>query len=253
MVIFDAIFLSDQTFWVICAGFYLVDHIRLHSGRELLLSETLALRWMPLLPINHYRVGGRAVTLLRPWFPFLGVVKLGWLKSDGSSPALIKRTQRLLRFYQRLLMPFRILASVSFLELFAIGPILTRYGGLGYALSIIVPVHIACLAILIILFVSKRRVWCIGWWQLTSLTFECAVCPGYFVNICRKLLLACVHVPADAITFFLKQQEAHPIHSFACALDLLVEDFSDQEGLRPQDSEAIAGYEAQLAMVRADA
>src|SRR4051812_28245393 len=112
---------SDQSFWLACACLYLADHLRLHSGREIILAENLGGGWMPLLPLQRYRLAGRAVTLLRPFFPFLTVVRLGWLERRPFSPARLQRTDTLICLHQQKLAPFRVLGCVNFVSLFIVG------------------------------------------------------------------------------------------------------------------------------------
>lgn len=241
----------DQSFWFICAAFYLVDNARLHRGRELILVETLHSKWGLLLPLHRYRLAGRAVTLLPPWFPFLAAIRLGWLKDDAFSPVALRRTKRLLRFYQRCLAPFRALSGVYFLMLFIVGPITTHHFGLGYALTLALPLHIGGLALLAVLLIAGRRAWRMGWRQIVGLIFECAVCPAYFVNICRKLSLGYVHVPCDAVALALDQKQPYALAPMGAGeIELLLEDMVERDELRYEDRASIAAYHAHLAETR---
>ncbi len=239
--------LRDQSFWLVCAAFYLVDNARLHAGRELVLAETISLKWMLLQPLPRYRLGGRAITLLPPWLPFLAAVRLDWLKDDPFSPLALARTKRLLLFYRGCLGPFRVLASFYFILLFVVGPIATYYAGLGYALIIAFPLHIAGLTVLIASLTIGRRAWRIRWLQLFGLVFECAVCPGYFVNICRKMSLGYVRVPGDAIGVAVDQNQGRTVHSIMMhEIDMLLDDLAEHDELRCSDHQPIATYRARL-------
>jgi hypothetical protein len=246
--------LRDQSFWLICAAFYLVDNARLHAGRELLLAETISLKWVLLQPLPRYRLGGRAITLLPPWLPFLAAVRLGWLKDDPFSALALTRTKRLLFFYQRCLGPFRVLASFYFILLFVVGPVATYYAGLGYALIIAFPLHIVGLVLLVLFLTIGRRAWRMHWQQLLGLVFECAVCPGYFVNICRKISLGYVRVPGDAIAVAFDQNQDSAVQSIMMGgFDILLDDLAEHDELRCDDHQHIATYRARLSETDAHA
>ena len=239
--------ISDQSLWIVCAAFYLSDNVCFHNGRELLLREALRSRWQPLLPLYNYRLCGRAITLSQPWLPFLVTVKLGWLKSDAFSPLALSHTRRLLKFHLRRLAPFRALASTYFVTLFVVGPAATHYAGLAYALCLVIPLHVIGLTLLVALLVVGRRTWRMGWSPLATLVFECAVCPGYSANICRRLSLGFVKVPGDAIAFVLDSHDRDTGAAIGSALGFLVEDLALQDQLLPTDQPNIVAYEARLA------
>src|ERR1700724_2940150 len=98
---------------------------------------------------------------------------------------MVRCARRLLGFYQSRLVPFRILGGLYFLMLFVGGPFATHYAGLGYALISIFPIHVACCVLLLAFLIVGRGTWRMKWRDIANLVFECTVCPGYFVNICR--------------------------------------------------------------------
>jgi hypothetical protein len=245
----DGFAIADQSFWIVCAAFYLVDNLRFHAGRELILTETWSRRWALVLPISHYRMRGRAVTFLNPLLPIMAVVKFTWLNQNAFAPSVLVRTKRLLRIYQRNLAPFRMLAAMYFVTLFILGPAATHYAGLAYALTFVLPIHLIGLTRLISLLVLDRRRWGMEWQQLASLAFECAVCPGYFVNVCRKLSLGYARTPGDAVAFVLDQGDPRLIALVAGGIDVLLEDLAEGDELRPDDEQPVAIYQALLAEV----
>ncbi len=85
-----------------------------------------------------------------------------------------------------------------------------------------------------------------GWQQLLSLVFECAVCPGYFANICRKVSLGYAQVPGDAVAFVLDQGDRRMSALIADGVDGLVEDLADRDELQRDDHQAIAAYQVRL-------
>jgi len=183
----------------------------------------------------------------------MAAVKLSWLDPEAFSAKALRRTKRVLGLYQRRLAPFRVLSSVYFITLFVLGPSATYYAGLGYALSLVIPVHLIGLATLVTLLIVERRAWRMEWQQLLGLAFECAVCPGYFVNICRKLSLGYVRVPGDAVAFVLDQREPRVSAVIAGGIDALLEDLADRDELRQDDDQPIAAYQAWLAEAGAHA
>jgi hypothetical protein len=91
------------------------------------------------------------------------------------------------------------------------------------------------------------------WQQLIGLVFECAVCPGYFVNICRKISLGYVRVPGDAIGVAFDQNQAHSVQSIMMGgIDILFDDLAEHGELRCQDHQHIATYRARLSETDAD-
>lgn len=248
----DAFNPSDQSIWLFCASLYLIDHLRLHSGREMILTETLASGWTPLLPLHGYRVAGRAVTLLRPFFPFLAAVRLGWLEREPFSRARLGRTATLLRSHQRSLAPFRALGCVNFIAIFAVGPILTSHAGLAYALAMVLPVHLAGIAFLAACLAARRHALRIKWPQVAGLMFECAVCPGFFVNVCRKVSLARARLHGDAVAFSLSRGGPGTQAALAYGLEDMVEDLAEHGELQEGDEFALAEYRVWLSERRSD-
>jgi hypothetical protein len=122
----------------------------------------------------------------------------------------------------------------------------THYAGLGYALVSIFPIHIACCVILLAFLVGSRPTWRMKWREVANLVFECAVCPGYFVNICRKLAIGYVHLPGDAIAIGLSQNGEGSTAVFFRGLDFVVEDLDYNHELVDEDRQLIADYKVEL-------
>lgn len=234
----------DQSFWLVCAFLYIADHLRLHSGREMILAETLGRRWIPLLPLHRYRLAGRTITLLRPFFPFLTAVKLGWLEREPFSPTRLQRTDALMQSHQRSLAPFRALGCVNFVSLFVIGPAATSHAGLTYAFVLVVPIHVAAISVLAVCLAVRRRALRIQWAQVAGLMFECAVCPGFFVNVCRKVSLARARLRGDAVAFSLSRGDPCALSTIAYGLESVLEDMAENGELRADDEPALLAYRA---------
>lgn len=243
----NCITVPDQSFWIVCAAFYLLDNAGRHAGRELLLIETFRRRWTLLRPIHRYRLRGQAVTLLPPWFPFLAAVRLGWLCDDAAPSLALRRTRRLLKFHQRRLAPFRVLSSAYFIVLFVIGPVATYRAGLTYALLLVIPFHAVGLILISSSLITSRHIWRMDWRQLASLVFECAVCPGCSANICRKLSLGYLRVPGDAIAVAIDQDKVRTVASLSGGLmDMMLDDLAEHGELQSEDSHSIESYRARL-------
>jgi len=236
----------DQAFWVICALFYLADNVRLLGGRELILAEGLGRRWLPVFPLYRYRIAGRALSLLNLLLPMRGAVRMAWLTPEPFARPQLRRGARLLRLTCRRLLAFRILSSVLFVTFFVVGPAATHEAGLPGALVIVLPVHVAAVLLLIGLLIAARRTWRMSWSQLGSLVFECAVCPGFFVNICRKISLGFAHVPGDALAIALTIGGARAASRVREHLPRALDDLGENEELQGEDAAAIAAYRRHL-------
>jgi hypothetical protein len=236
----------DQTFWVICALFYLADNIRLLSGRELIVAESLGRRWLPVFPLYRYRIAGRALSVLNLLMPALGAVRMAWLTPAPFARPELRRSARVLRLTCRRLLAFRALSALLFVTFFVVGPVLTHEAGLAGALVVVLPVHVAAVLLLVGSLIAARRAWGMSWSQLGSLAFECAVCPGFFVNVCRKVSLGFARVPGDALGLTLAFGGERATRRVREHLPQALDDLSENEELRGEDDAAIAAYRRHL-------
>lgn len=233
---------SDQSLWIVCAGLYLLDQFRLHPGRQMILVETLSLGWIPLIPVPHYRLRGYPVSFLNPCLPFLAAVRMDWLAKLPFSPTRFDRTRHLLTMRQRGMLPFRLLGTVNFMTLFLLGPTLTNIGGLEKAFSILIPYHVLAILVLIYCLFSYRRIIRIELGQILLLTLECAVCPGYFVNICRKVSLAGSKIRGDAVAYLLCNGQSKAIEDLEGHLDNLIRELEFNGQIHERDRPTLAAY-----------
>lgn len=236
----------DQAFWVICGLFYLADNIRLLGGRELILAESLGRRWLPVFPVYRYRIAGRALSILNLLLPALGAVRMAWLTPEPFAPRELRRSRRVLRITCRRLMAFRALSALLFVTFFVVGPVMTHEAGLAGALTIVLPVHVAAVLLLVGLLIAARRAWRMSWSQLGSLAFECAVCPGFFVNICRKVSLGFAQVPGDALACAIAHGGERAARRVRERLPHALDDLEENDELRQDDAAAIAAYRRHL-------
>ena len=151
--------IPDQGFWVICALFYFADCFRNVPEKQLILSQNIRGEWLPLFPYYDFRVCGRALTLLNPINPCLAAIRIGWLLPEPNAPRLLRRTETVVRIYLSRLKKYQVLSALCFLVYFVIGPVVTYYVGLSYALVLIFPLHLSLLFFLLGCMVVERRFW----------------------------------------------------------------------------------------------
>ena len=236
----------DQSFWLICAAFYLVDNLVFHASREIIIVEGWKGRWLPSFPVQRYRLGQRLVTLLPLFLPFFGAARAGWLCEEGRSEHRVRRTRRLLRVRSVRLLPYRVLSAAVFLTIFALGPIVTERAGLAYALVAVAPLHLAWVMVLAILLVLGRRTWGLTWQSVAGVIFECAVCPGYFANICRRLSLRHAALPVDPVALATVTAGADAGERAFQAATLLADDLMEHDEISEEDIEAATKWRAAL-------
>jgi hypothetical protein len=242
----------DQTIWIVCVLFYVLDNFRLLGSRQLVLSERLSGQWTPLFPLHRYRLAGRALVVLNPLLPWLAAVQMDWLTEGAFGIQRLRRSKKLLCAYRRRLTEFRALSAGLIVALFIAGPLITHWFGLGLALISILPFYLAALAVLIGKLIVERRFWRMSWSQLNGLVFQCAVCPGVFVNICRRVSLGYARVPGDVLAYALVHGGPDLATQIERRLHLCLEDLNEREELTLEDQSHIELYVCQLKRVIGD-
>jgi hypothetical protein len=238
----------DQTFWLVCAIFYLADNVRMHDPKMLFLGETWNGQWKLLFPLHRYRLRGRSVTLLSPLLPSMLLVRLDWLRDGAFDPVALKRARRTLGLRQRQMAPFRWLAAIGFVNIFIGGPIATHVFGVGYALILLMlPTHLLTLAALAMVLSSERHLWRMSWLQVIGVVLECAACPAYLANICRRMAVR-FGVRGDAIVFAHSAASSKERLAIRPRLDLLEDDLTENGELSEHDIGMIKAYQAFLAV-----
>jgi hypothetical protein len=240
---------SDQTIWVVCALFYVLDNLRSLNRRKLVLSEKLNGQWRPLFPLHRYRFAGRGLIVLNPLLPWLAAVQMDWLTEDAFGIQRLRRSKKLLCAYRRRLLEFRLLSAVLIVALFIAGPLITHWFGLGLALVSILPFYLAALAVLVGKLIVERRFWRMSWPELNSLVFQCAVCPGLFANICRKISLGYARVPGDVLAYALVHGGPDLAAKIERRVYLHLEDLTEHEELTLEDQPHVERYMGRLKQV----
>jgi len=246
MNLLDGAIIDDQALWVVCALFYLVDNCQRLGGRQLILTERLNGLWTPVFPIHRYRIAGRAITFLNPLVPWLAAVQIDWLKQDAFATAHLRRSKKLLDCYRRRLTPFRILAALLFTLFFIVGPFATHFFGLGPVLISIAPIYLVALIFLVDRLVAERRFQRMDRSELNSLLFQCALCPGIFINICRRISLGYMRVPSDVLACALAARGTESVAGIKRRLDACLDDLSEHEELTPTDAVSVQVYRRKL-------
>ncbi|HEY9250957.1 MAG TPA: hypothetical protein VIO38_17570 [Rariglobus sp.] len=240
----------DQAFWLICVGFYLADSIVLHPADQIILTERLGGGWTPAFPIGQYRLRGRLVTVLMGCLPFLGATRSNWLASSEGNEGANRFAHRRLGILSFKLLPFRVLGTLAFVSTFIVGPVVTEIAGPGVALLVWAPLHLLLTLALAVLLIRARRRWSATWTAsrsaLASITLECALCPGYFANLCRRLTMRAPPVVADPVDLILKHDgDASAVDALG-RLGLLACDLLDDE-LGPEDRLAAEAWRQRAA------
>jgi hypothetical protein len=176
---------SDGTFWLAAFALYLLDNVKLIDTRELVLRETLLLRWRVELMAVPFLVRGRCVVLLNPLTPFCMVFKMKWMESGATGYHTLRSDRRLTLSFQKRAIALRFVTLCSFATFFGLGPILTYKIGLGATLLLLAPVPallitmVATLAFFDRLGVPNKR--------MLFLILECAFCPMYLPALLRRI------------------------------------------------------------------
>jgi len=246
MDLFAGIIVRDQVLWLVCGVFYFIDNFRHSEARKFIMAEGLNGQWAPIFPMYGYRFGRRPVVILNLFLPWLAAIPMHWLTPSAFEPRHLRCSHRLLRVYQRRIGALRILSTFLFVLLFVIGPSVTYKFGLTFGILVVLPSHVAAMLLLIGLLIWDRRFWGMSWMKITALAFECAVCPGIFVNVCRKVTLAHASVNGDAIAYSLVYGGSDLVTTIGRRFELLIEDLRENGELQSLDEPLIAEYRLRL-------
>ncbi len=241
---------SEHLIWLVCAAFYLSDHIR-YSGTHALLVRDGRKGWAPLIPHYRFLVLNRALSVLNPFTPWATVLTLPWLSSGEASPAIIRRLKRRARVARYYMFNVRIAGSVVFASLFVAGPILTECSGLGVALLVVAPILFTmwlCIAVLLIL---HRRLLTLTFGSLVWILIECAICPGYFANLWRRLSISQLRSSADAVVFCATTMAPQRRTEMLAQLDLYFRDLHERGLVTAGDEDSLARYRNALGQIPA--
>lgn len=229
---------SEHLIWIVCAAFYLTDHVKFIEPKRLVVIFGRRSR-LPLLPLYGFLIRNRAFTLLNPLQPWSTSVYLSWLSYGRCDRVGAIRHARKIRIATGRLFIARASACVVFACLFIIGPVVTEIRGIGSAVFLVVPVLLGAWLIALANLLACRRVLGLGWMQVFGFMLECLLCPGYFANLWRRLLLERLASEVDAVFLSLPAMSATQIHLLRSSLDSYLTDLRER-GLMDVADEAVA-------------
>lgn len=235
---------SEHLIWMVCAAFYLSDLIRYCAPHRLIIVRH-GNRWVPQLPFYRFLIRNRAFALLNPLTPWSTTISVAWLSDGHRTPADISKQYRLLKSLSGRLFTVRIAGCMTFVGLFVVGPAMTEFVGIGMSLVLVAPLVasmwlVTCTSLLI----NRRRL-DLGRGALTWLLIECLICPGYFANIWRRLLLRRPSA-VDAIEFCAPTLDATDSRALLGRLESYFEDLQEREAISAGDRQAFSAYRGML-------
>ncbi|MHB8884343.1 MAG: hypothetical protein ACYC5H_04495 [Methylovirgula sp.] len=177
--------ISDSAFWFLAFALYVFDNMKLIDGREILLLESMGFRIQPRLTQIPFEIKGRCLVILNPFLPFLMAFKAKWSLGEVNDLCSLKRDRRLILRLQRRVFQLRLIAALSFANLFIIGPVLARHIGLAPTLLKIALVHLALLLLLACSIAHDSMGLPARYWVLFIL--ECIICPVYLPTLLKRL------------------------------------------------------------------
>jgi hypothetical protein len=246
MDLLGSIIAKDQMLWLVCGLFYFVDNIRPFDARQFIMAEGLNGRWMPITLVYGYRFRHRPVVIPNLLLPWQAAIPMRWLIQGAFERQHLRRSRRLLHLYRRSISSLRGLSASMFVLLFVIGPALTYKYGLTYGILVALPLHVIAIMLLITLLIWNRRFWGFSWSMISRLVFECAVCPGIFVNVRRRMTLAHAPVGGDAMAYAIVYCGDEVVAGIRRKFELIVEDLRDNDELKSSDEPLIAEYRLRL-------
>ena len=75
---------------------------------------------------------------------------------------------------------------------------------------------------------------------------QCAICPGLFVNICRRISLSYIRVPGDVFACALAEGEPSSVASIQRRLELYLDDLREHDDLTQEDRSNIDLFESRF-------
>ncbi len=190
--------ISDSAFWFLAFALYLIDNMKLIDRQEMFLVESMALRIEPRLTQIPFEIRGRCLAILNPFVPFLMAFMAKWSGDGGKDFRALRRDRRLILRLQKRVFQLRVIAALSFANLFVAGPILTSRIGLASTLLKIGPVHLSLL--LLLGFAVMRDAFGLSarYWALFII--ECLICPMYLPTLLKRLSWRTV-LESDGVAF----------------------------------------------------
>ena len=175
--------ISEYLMWLVPLGFYVFDCFVLLADDELLIEENYRLKLYPRYSASPFTWKGKNLYLLPILNPFASAVKLKWFLDDtDKDPGADPKRELKAAFSGN--GAFRVIAIITFLNFFLIGPIFTYAFGLVLTIQVVLSLHLFALALTSYFYVPKNgshKTYIVN-------LFEFALCPGYLANIVRRQL-----------------------------------------------------------------
>lgn len=234
---------SEQVLWAVCAAFYLSDLVKLPGPKRLLVEKRGHIYW-PLVPLYRFLLLGRAFTVLNPFTPWRTTLGLSWLMA-GPRPSHVEvRAIRKARVISGRLSSLRWASALVLFSTLVLGPIITESKGLVAALLVVLPILLATWIILALVMFQNRTMLGLTRLRVVGVLAECAICPGYFANVWRRLSQGVAFVGADAIAFCAGAMTSSELNQMCRSMAPYLEDFVVEEELAETGHAAVAAYQA---------
>ena len=177
---------ADYTIWIVAALLYVSDAAKLLSPRQLLLVEAGRGRLAAAFSATPYTIAGRVLSFAPLLLPYRGVFVAPW-GSAWTDGARLKKVLESLERLRGSLRGARVLGTLGFVLLFAVGPALTLALGttaaILYTAAVLYPTVLVAIAYLW----WRRRALRLTTGRSVGLGLEILVCPAFLPNLVRKI------------------------------------------------------------------
>jgi hypothetical protein len=207
---FDSILLNEQGLWIVIAVFYVLDNVKKTEEQKLIFNETWRFGWRATLPSNSLTLRNRRICFLPILLPYVLTVQLDWLTAEPASPSQTRRADRQLWVAQRRATSLRAISLIAFFTFFTIGPLLTYWRGLTFAVIEVLPVYVGMLVALQLTLFCDRRFWKLHPSQIIYAVIEAAICPAYLVNVTHRVSWRCIRLNVDGAAYGMLRSSVAP-------------------------------------------
>lgn len=243
----EAVRLADYAIWGVALLLYAYDAARRFGPRDILLVEAGGAGLAPSLNESPFTARPRALAFAPLHLPHRGLFVATWGRPWIDAAGLGTALGELARF-RALLTPARVLATLAFVLLFVVGPVLTALLGPDAAVVYTAAgVYPTALAAAIWLW-WRRRAFALGPGRTALLTVELVVCPAFLPNLVRKLTVP-YPIDVDGAQLALAAAGAEGRADLLMQLDRRMQVLLDEDGAA--DGVDRAQLDAYLATLRA--
>lgn len=169
---------------------------------------------------------------------------LSWLTAGPRQSAAETRALREARILSGRLSSIQWISTLILLSTLVVGPLLTEWKGVGAALLTVVPIVVALWFLLAIVLIWHRRRFGLSRLRVAAVLTECALCPGYFANVWRRLCLSSSLVNADAVSFCAATMTRSQLEAMCRSLGAYLEDKLESDAVMPSELEVALAYQA---------